>query len=126
MKFRSFSSYRFSLPNLAIGVTAIGAFTLVMVLSLQEGELPEENGQAPEQDPAFGGQAGFAGPGQSPGGRGGRSRAPVKLLDQFDENDDGYLNKVERTNALERRDSTECARQKCDASTVPANVPSSL
>ncbi len=100
MKFRSFSSYRFSLPNLAIGVTAIGAFTLVMVLSLQEGELPEENGQAPEQDPAFGGQAGFAGPGQSPGGRGGRSRAPVKLLDQFDENDDGYLNKVERTNAL--------------------------
>ena len=71
-----------------------------MVLSLQEGELPEENGQAPEQDPAFGGQAGFAGPGQSPGGRGGRSRAPVKLLDQFDENDDGYLNKVERTNAL--------------------------
>ena len=101
MKFRSFSSYRFSLSNLAIGVTAIGAFTLVMALSLREGELPEENGQAPEQDPVFGGQAGFAGPGfPGLGGRGGRSRAPVKLLDQFDENDDGYLNKVERTNAV--------------------------
>ena len=108
MKFRSFSSYRFSLPNLALGVTAIGAFTLVMVLSLREGELPEENGQAPDQDPAFGGQAGFAGPGfPGPGGRGGRSREPVKLLDQFDENDDGYLDRVERTSALAHLESQD-------------------
>ena len=105
MKLRSFSSYRFSLPNLALGASAFGAFALVLILSVRNGDVPEENDQAFDQGPAPGGQAGFGGPGggpggPGPGGRGGRSREPVKLLSQFDENGDGWLNRVERTNAL--------------------------
>lgn len=105
MKFRSFSSYRFSLPNLALGASALGAFALVMIFTLRDGGSREENNQAPEQSPAPGGQAGFGGPGfggpgGGPGGRGGRSREPIKLLGQFDENGDGWLDRVERTNAL--------------------------
>lgn len=105
MKFRSFSSYRFSLPNLALGASAFGAFALVMVLSVRDGESPEENDQTFDLGPALGGPTGFGGPGfGGPGGdpdaRGGRSRDPIKVLGQFDANGDGWLNRFERTKAL--------------------------
>ena len=96
-----------SLVDLTIGVLAVGLVVGVLVIitlgpsSDEEFAPTDSNANGPGAQAALGGPGG-GGPG-GPGGVGGRprrSREPVKVLVQFDEDRNGWLNATERKAAL--------------------------
>ena len=109
MKRHLFKHPHSSLLDLIFGVLAVGFVVGILVTVTQSGpssddEIAEaENGRQSNlgSPPAFGGP-GAGGPGGrgGPGGPRGPNREPTKVLEQFDENRNGWLNATERQAAL--------------------------
>ncbi|MDB2499653.1 CotH kinase family protein [bacterium] len=97
---------RSSVLDLIFGVTAVGLVAVVLILVIQSGGSSDEETASGDSDtlsdvadlPAFGGP-GAGGPGGA-AGRGGPRRETTKVLKQFDEDSNGWLNATEREAAL--------------------------
>ncbi|QXD26183.1 CotH kinase family protein [Opitutia bacterium ISCC 51] len=97
---------RSSVLDLILGVGALGVVAVVLILVVRSNALPDEEAASLENDalsdiadlPAFGGP-GAGGPGGQ-AGPGGARRQTTKVLEQFDEDNNGWLNATEREAAL--------------------------
>ena len=103
MKHPLFKSPHSSLLDLIFGVLAVGFVICILIMVTQSGpSSDEEIAQAETGTQAgLGRPPAFGGPGAGgPGGRPGRNREPTKVLEQFDEDRNGWLNATERQAGL--------------------------
>ena len=106
MKRNLFNLSRSSLLDLIFGILAVGSVVLILVMVMRPESSSDEDTSTDIENvlsdlgdlPAFGGPGagGFGGR----GGPGGPNREPVELLNQFDEDGNGWLNLTERQAAL--------------------------
>ena len=104
MKRHLFNLSRSSLQDLIFGTLAVGLVVAVLVIVNEPG--PSSVDEPNARGPNVGGPPAFGGPGAGgPGGRGGLgggrpNRETVKLLKQFDEGGNGWLDAIERKAAI--------------------------
>ncbi|MDG2256227.1 MAG: hypothetical protein P8L49_14840, partial [Opitutaceae bacterium] len=104
MKRHLFNLSRSSLQDLIFGTLAVGLVVAVLVIVNEPG--PSSVDEPNARGPNVGGPPAFGGPGAGgPGGRGGPgggrpNRETVKLLKQFDEGGNGWLDAIERKAAI--------------------------
>jgi spore coat protein CotH len=103
---RQLFNTRSSLLDLIFGLLAIGLVVAILVLVILSEHSSEEETAEAEIDVQsdFGGPPAFGGPGAGSlggrGGPGGSNRESIKVLKQFDEDDNDWLNATERQTAL--------------------------